>query len=229
MIITTSRLIRWAGLSALAAGLIFAGIQPIHPPDVVSSVGGSTWAIITPLKTVMCLLMLIGVTGIYARQVTRVGWLGLIGYLIFGLAWAITYADVFAETVILPPLAAAAPQFVDSMLGIGAGRVSPVDLGAFPTLFALSGGLYMLGGLLLGIATFRAGILPRWAAGLMASTAFLTPAAAVLPHQFQRLAAVPMGLALAGLGYALWTERRAHASDTTPRKESSQLRPTAAE
>ncbi|WP_202630551.1 hypothetical protein [Deinococcus alpinitundrae] len=192
--ITPSGLIRWAGLSAVVAGVIFAGIQPIHPPDVVSSVGGTTWAIITPLKTVMCLLMLIGVTGIYARQVTRVGWLGLIGYLIFGLAWAITYADVFAETVILPPLAAAAPQFVDSLLGIGAGRASPVDLGSFPTLFMLSGGLYMLGGLLLGIATFRAGILPRWAAGLMASTAFLTPAAAALPHQFQRLAAMPMGL-----------------------------------
>lgn len=222
--ITSSSLIRWAGLSAVVAGVIFAGIQPLHPPDVVSSVGGSTWAIITPLKTVMCLLMLIGVTGIYARQVTRVGWLGLIGYLIFGLAWAITYADVFAETVILPPLAAAAPQFVDSMLGIGAGRASPVDLGAFPTLFMLSGGLYMLGGLLLGIATFRAGILPRWAAGLMATTAFLTPAAAALPHQFQRLAAVPMGIALAGLGYALWSERRAKVADSLTATAIPQLR-----
>lgn len=224
MQITPSSLIRWAGLAAVVAGVIFASIQPIHPPDVVSSVGTTTWAIITPLKSVMCLLMLIGVTGIYARQVTRVGWLGLIGYLIFGLAWAITYGDVFAETVILPPLAAAAPQFVDSMLGIGAGRVSPVDLGSFPTLFMLSGGLYMLGGLLLGIATFRAGILPRWAAGLMASTAFLTPAAAVLPHQFQRLAAVPMGLALAGLGYALWSERRAKVTEPLAARGSVQLR-----
>jgi hypothetical protein len=222
--ITPSGLIRWAGLSAVVAGVIFAGIQPIHPPDVVTSVGGSTWAIITSLKTVMSLLMLIGVTGIYARQVTHVGWLGLIGYLIFALAWAITYADVFAETVILPPLAAAAPQFVDSMLGIGAGRVSPVDLGSFPTLFMLSGGLYMLGGLLLGIATFRAGILPRWAAGLMASTAFLTPAAAILPHQFQRLAAVPMGLALAGLGYALWSERRSAAAELPAVRGTAQLR-----
>ena len=224
MQITPSGLIRWAGLSALAAGIIFASIQPIHPPDIVASVGSSTWAIITPLKTVMCLLMLIGVTGIYARQVTRVGWLGLIGYLIFSLAWAITYADVFAETVILPLLSAAAPQFVDSLLGVGAGRVSPVDLGAFPTLFMLSGGLYMLGGLLLGVATFRAGILPRWAAGLMATTAFLTPVAAVLPHQVQRLAAVPMGLALAGLGYALWTERRANVADPLAATVIPQLR-----
>ncbi len=229
MTITSAHLIRWTGLAAVLGGLIFAAIQPIHPPDVVSSVTSGALAIITPLKTMMCLLMLIGVTGIYARQVTRVGWLGLIGFLIFSLAWAITYGDVFAETVILPPLAAAAPQFVDSMLGIGAGRVSPVDLGVFPTLFALAGGLYMLGGLLLGIATFRAGILPRWAAGLMASTAFLTPAAAVLPHQFQRLAAVPMGVALAGLGYALWTERRAHALDPVSRTEASPLRTSTVE
>ena len=38
MKITASSLIRWSGLAALVAGLIFAGIQPIHPPDVLSSV-----------------------------------------------------------------------------------------------------------------------------------------------------------------------------------------------
>ena len=35
---TATNLIRWAGLSAMVAGIIFAGIQPIHPPDVLSSV-----------------------------------------------------------------------------------------------------------------------------------------------------------------------------------------------
>jgi len=207
----------------MVAGLIFAGIQPVHPADVVSSVTSGALAVITPLKTVMCLLMLVGVTGIYARQITRVGWLGLSGFLIFNLAWAITFADVFAETVILPPLSVVAPQFVDSMLGVGAGRTSPVDLGAFPTLFMVSGILYMLGGLLFGVATFRAAILPRWAAGLMASTAVLTPSAALLPHQAQRLAAVPMGLALAGLGYALWSERRTKVAESTTTSANPQL------
>jgi hypothetical protein len=36
----------------------------------------------------------------------------------------------------------------------------------------------------------------------------VTPAAALLPHAIQRLAAVPMGIAVAWLGYALWSERR---------------------
>ena len=65
---------------AVAAGVIFAGIQPIHPPDVVESVTTSAWAIITPLKTAMCMLFLLGITGLYARQVEKAGWLGLAGF-----------------------------------------------------------------------------------------------------------------------------------------------------
>lgn len=224
MKITASSLIRWAGLAAMVAGIIFAGIQPIHPPDVLASVNTSAWAIITPLKTVMCLLFLLGITGIYARQVEKVGWLGLTGFLVFGLGWAITAANVFAETFIMPPLATAAPKFVDSFLGVAGGRASEVNLGALPALFALAGILYMLGGLLFGIATFRAGILPRWAGGLLAVTAALTPLAALLPHAIQRLAGMPMGLALAWLGYALWSERREKASQPLSGTPSPKLR-----
>lgn len=213
MKITASNLIRWAGLPLIAAGIIFAGIQPIHPADVVASVTTSAWAIITPLKTVMSLFFLLGITALYARQVNKAGWLGLAGYLLFSLCWALLLAFVFAETFIMPPLAAAAPQFVDGFLGLAGGRASQVDLGALPAIYGAAGILYMLGGLLFGIATFRAGVLPRWAGGLLAITAALTPLAALLPHQIQRLAAMPMGLALAWLGYALWSERREHASE----------------
>jgi hypothetical protein len=211
-----STLIRWAGLSAAVAGIIFAGIQPIHPPDVVASVTTSAWAIITPLKTAMCLLFLLGIAGLYARQANWAGRLGVAGVLLFGLSWALQTAFVFAEAFILPLLATDAPEFVDGVLGMSHGRVSEVDLGALPALYALVGILYMLGGLLLGIATFRAGILPRRAAGLLAVTATLTPLAALLPHHIQRLAAVPMGIALAWLGLALWLERRERVSEPVP-------------
>jgi hypothetical protein len=60
--------------------------------------------------------------------------------------------------------------------------------------------------------------------GVWAITAMLTPAAALLPHALQRLAAVPMGLALAWLGYALWSERRERASDPVPGRGSLQHR-----
>jgi hypothetical protein len=212
----SSTLIRWAGLAAAAAGLIFAGIQPIHPPDVVASVTTGAWAVITPLKTAMCLLFLLGTAGLYARQARRAGWLGVAGVLLFGLSWALQTGFVFAETFILPLLATAAPQFVDGVLGISYGRASAVDLGALPALYAVMGLLYMLGGLLLGVATFRAGVLPRRAAGLLAVTATLTPAAALFPHHIQRFAGVPRGVALAWLGLALWFERRERVSELVP-------------
>jgi hypothetical protein len=225
----TRNLIRWAGLPLIVAGLIFAGIQPIHPADVVASVTTSAWAIITPLKTVMSLLFLLGITGLYARQANKAGWLGLAGFLLFSLCWALQTAFIFAEAFILPVLATTAPQFVDGVLGAVSGRASQVNLGALPAIFNSAGILYMLGGLLFGIATFRAGVLPRWAGGLLAVTAALTPLAALLPHQIQRLAAMPMGLALAWLGYALWSERRAQAAEPVRGKGSPQLRQAGAD
>src|SRR5918998_5097823 len=231
MKITASNLIRWAGLAALVAGIIFAGIQPIHPPDELSSVTTGEWAIITTLKTVMCLLFLVGITGIYARQVDEAGWLGLAGFLLLSLSWWLQTAYVFAEAFIMPVLATDAPQFVDSFLGtIAAGRASEVNLGALPAIFSLGVGIpYMLGGLLFGIATLRAGILPRWPAGLLAVAAVLTTLAALLPHDIQRLAGLPVGLALAWLGYALFFERREQAAEPVLDSRSPQLRQTAPE
>jgi len=235
MKITGSNLIRWTGVSTMVAGVIFAGIQPIHPADVVGSVNTSAWAIITGLKTAMCLLLLLGIVGMYARQVNKAGWLGLAGFLVFGLSWAIQTAFVFAESFIIPPLAPLAPQFVDAIVGISYGHTGGVDLGALPIIYGLIvGGGYMLGGLVFGIATLRAGILPRWAAGLLAITAALTPLAALAPHAIQRLAAMPMGLALACLGYALWSERRENAAEepvaaAAHGQGSPQLRRTTAE
>jgi len=60
----------------MAAGIIFAGIQPIHPPDVISSVNTSLWAILTSLKTVMSIFGLFGIVGLYARQVEETAWSG---------------------------------------------------------------------------------------------------------------------------------------------------------
>ena len=209
----TQQLIRWTGIPLMVAGIIFAGIQPIHPADVVASVTTSTWAIITSLKWVMCLFILLGMVGIYAREAKQAGWLGLAGFLLFSLSWAIQSAYVFAEAFMLPLLATAEPKFVDGLLGLASGHGSEVYIGALPAFYNLVGILYLLGGLLFGIATFRAGILSRWAGGLMAVTALLTPLAALLPHQIQRLAAIPMGLALAWLGYALWSGLREQAAE----------------
>ncbi len=207
MKITIPKLIRWAGLCAVVAGIIFAGIQPIHPPDVLASVNTTAWSIITPIKTVMALLFLLGITGLYARQVKKTGWLGLVGYLVFSLCWSLELGFIFAEAFIIPPLASAAPKFVEGFFGIVNGHPVEMNLGLLPALYAFMSITYLLGGLLFGIASFRAGILPRWAGALLAVTAVLTPLAALLPHAIQRFAAVPVGVAVACLGYTLMSER----------------------
>ena len=230
MKITTSDLIRWAGLAAMASGIIFAGIQPIHPPDVLASVTTSAFIIITSLKTAMCLFGLFGIAGLYARHVEETGWLGLAGYLLLTIFYAVQMCFAFAEPLILPLLVTESPNFVESALGMASGAGGPMNLGALATVYSLVSVLYLLGLLLFGIAMFRARILSRWAAGLLA---FSGPLAiimvALLPHQLERLAAMPMGFALAWLGYALWSERRAPASEPVPGRASLELSQTAAE
>ena len=230
MKITTPKLIRWAGVSAMVAGIIFAGIQPIHPPDVLAAVNTSAFIIITSFKTAMCLFGLFGIAGLYARQVEETGWLGLAGYLLLTIFYAVQMCYAFAEPLILPLLTTVAPTFVESVMGMSSGAGGPMNLGAFATIYSLVSLLYLLGLLLFGIALFRARILPRWAAGLLAFSGPLAIIMVVLlPHQLERLAAMPMGFALIWLGYALWSERRAPASEPVPGRASLELSQTAAE
>jgi hypothetical protein len=72
----------------------------------------------------------------------------------------------------------------------------------------LTAPLYIGGGVLFGIATYRARILPRWAGALLAVGTVLAPIASQLPNASQPKVAIPVGVALAWLGYALWSERQ---------------------
>jgi hypothetical protein len=81
----------------------------------------------------------------------------------------------------------------------------------------------------LGIATLRAGILSRRAAGALTIAIVLAPVSALLPDELRPLVAVPIGFALAWLGYALWSERRGHLSELLPDTASPRLSHTAAE
>jgi hypothetical protein len=209
MKVTVPNLIRAAGISAVIAGIIFAVIQPIQPSDGLASVNTSAFILITSLKTVMSIFGLFGITGLYARQVEKTGWLGLAGYILLTIFYAAEMCISFIEPTILPLLTTAAPAFVESALAMVNGAAGPMNLGAFLTVYALASVLYLLGLLLFGFALFRARILPRGAALMLAVSG---PLAGImyrlLPDQLDRLTGMPMGIALVWLGFALFFERQ---------------------
>jgi hypothetical protein len=218
MKVTIPNLIRAAGLSAVVAGIIFAVMQPIHPLDVLAFVNTSSFIMITSLKTVMSIFGLFVIAGLYARQVEKSGWLGLAGYLLLTIFYATMMCYTFMEPLVLPLLAPVAPNFVTSPLVIPSGAGGPMNLGALVTIYSLVSELYLIGLLLFGIAIFRARILSRWAAGLLTLSGLLSVIMSLLPHQIARLAAMPLGIALAWLGLALFFGRRAPVSEPVPGK-----------
>ena len=228
MKITISNLIRWAGLAAILGGTSYVVVGLLHPPNTVSSVTTPQWAIVHAAAMAMCFFGLLGITGIYARQAKQTGWLGLAGYILLSLWLVVIAGFTFVEVLILPSLATASPAFVEGWLGMFNGSAGTMDLGALPMVWTLTAPIYMLGGLLFGIATLRAGILSRIPAGLLAIGTMLAPVAALLPLEIQPKMAIPVGLALAWLGYSLWSERREQAAQHVPGKVSPQLSQTAA-
>jgi hypothetical protein len=192
----------------MLGGSLFVAIQPVHPAEILASVSIPTWSIVHYVGFAMCLFNLVGIAGIYGRQVKESGWLGLTGFVLFSLMWVLTSAFQFAEAFIMPQMATEEPQFFAGFVGIPGGVAGEVSLGILPVLYSLGSVLYLLGGVLLGVATFRAGVLPRWAGGGLAiATVAPLVLSLLLPHEFIRLAAVPIGVALVWLGYVLVSER----------------------
>jgi hypothetical protein len=224
----TRNLIRWAGLSAMVAGICFVVVGLLHPPNILSSVTTTRWVIVHAAAIALSLFGLPGITGVYARQAHAAGWLGLAGYLLFSLWLVLIFAFTFFEVFVLPLLATTAPTFAAGFLGIFTGAAE-MNVGGLAALWGLSDALFALGGLVFGIATFRAGILPRWAGGALTIAIILAPVSALLPNELRPLVAVPIGFAIALLGYALWSERRGHASEPVPGRASPQLSHTGAE
>lgn len=208
MKISTDNLLRWAGLCAILAGVCYVLVGVFHPPNLASSVTSVRWQVVHVLACAVSFFGLLGMAGLYVRQAVKAGWLGLVGYLLFSLWLVLIMGFSFVEAFILPRVATAAPSFVQAWMGMFTGPKGSFDLGVLPTVWTLTGPVYILGGLLFGIATWRAGILPRWAGALFAVGTVLAPIASQLPNAAQPKVAVPVGVALVWLGYALWSERR---------------------
>jgi hypothetical protein len=208
MTVTAAGLVRAAGAAAAIAGTIFIAVQINHPPMESASVDLTQWAVRGWAKTVMSALALAGITGMYLRQYRRTGWLGLAGWLLFATGYLAMFGVEVVAAAVLPSLTHSDPAYVNDVIVTAAGGTPVGDIGGMRTLLTLTGVGYLLGGLLFGIALFRAGVLARWASALLAAGTTATAALAVLPESFNRPMAVPVGIALIGLGVSLWRNHR---------------------
>ena len=225
MTITTTKLTRAAGLSAVAGGLLYIAVQIKHPHLDATFAMTTEYAVREAVKILMTVLSLIGITGIYLRQVKQTGVLGLIGYAYLAIGYLVILCVQVVGLFVLPSLAASQPGYVNDVFAVVTSGTPTGDIGGLQTL--IQGGIaYIVGGTLFGIALFRANILPRWAAALLSLGAVATLATSQLPELTQRLFPIPVGVALIALGYSLWREQRT--PRPLPSAVSSQLDPASA-
>ena len=228
MPITTTKLTRAAGVGAVAAGVLFIAVQVKHPEITLDFVTTTQWKVREGMKVAMASLALAGVAGMYVRQVRQVGILGLVGYLLFSLGYLAMLCVETIGLVVLPTIAQTSPEYVNGVVSVATNSSSTQDLGLFGLLTNVMGIGYILGGLLFGIALFRAGILARWASALLAVAALATMGPFLLPMVNQRLFAVPNGIALIALGWSLWREQGSPTASSHLSPTRAQLDPAGA-
>src|SRR3954468_14291557 len=121
MIITPASLTRSAGLAAVAAGTIFIAVQLNHPQLTVAGVQPAEWAIRSSLKILMGALALVGITGMYLHQVSKMGVLGLVGFLLFGANYLVIGSVSFLAACVLPSIVEGSPSYVRDVLAVASG------------------------------------------------------------------------------------------------------------
>jgi hypothetical protein len=215
MTITPSTLTRGAAAAAVGAGLLFIGVQIGHPHLDATAVATTEVVVRDSLKMLMAVLALVGITGMYLSQVRRNGVLGLVGYLVLSVGYLLITCMTYLAAFVLPHLVATEAAYVDDVIAQITGGTPTGDIGLLAIALRVQDISFLAGGLIFGIALFRAGVLARWATVLLAVGGVITILLAVMPDAFYRLLAFPNGIALIGLGCSLWATTRTAPADTT--------------
>ena len=215
MTITTHRLDRIAGASLATAGALFIGVQINHPALTLDFVSSTEFFVRQTAKVVMSVLVLTGITSMFARHARQLGVVGLVGYVLLGIGFLTMFSVETIAGYVFPAIVHTSPDYVLNALTSAVGGTPSDDIGSIQGLLNLSGIGYMFGGLVFGIALFRAGVVARWASALLAVATVSTMALAVLPEVFNRPFAIPTGVALVGIGWSAW-RRTATSPQTLP-------------
>ncbi len=195
-----SKLIRWGGMTSILSGLLLILFAVFHPArEVTLAQDGLSWGLEHQLGIVSMVLMLFGLIGLYARQIERSSTLGFIGFVTAFAGVALYMGGMFLDAYFFPLLAVQAPSIVTDVLTGNVSGLPAVGLG-------LSVVLFVVGFMVFGLATIRAGVLPRAAGVLLIVGAPLFGPGSLLPKLVQTGGAVVFGLGLIWLGYAVWSD-----------------------
>jgi hypothetical protein len=197
-----AKLIRWSGLISLLAGVLYALAAFLHPVgEDLAAITSPKWVPAHLVYWVSVILMQLGLVGLYARQVEKAGWLGLAGFVLAFIGTGFVETILLMVSTIIPLIGAEAPTIFDQAMTPPA-FLLPVFIGGFG-----------LGYILFGVATMRAGVLPRWSGLLLIiGVSFFMISEAplfdrMLSHVIATIGDVVFGLGLAWAGYALWSSR----------------------
>jgi len=218
--LTPSALIRASGLATIVGGIFFALFPILHPDHTAAGYTSWIWVPAHMMPNVGAILVLFGLTGLLVRQLERAGLFGVAAFVIAFIGTASFVMGAMIEAFIIPYMGLQSPEIVDGPPPPGVGEA-----------FLIITSLFALGYLLLGIATYRAGVLPRSVGtllivGAVADTVLTKLGAISMDLDFLWvLGPVLLGAGLAWLGYALWngTPRRIGSRQIVVRPAHSEL------
>jgi hypothetical protein len=193
---SSSNLMRWSGLAALVGGGLFVVLSVVesllfgNQPHSEAAATGA-WILVQGAYIVAVVLIGLGLVGLYLRQSEQAGRLGLIAFVVTFTGAMMAIGATWSEAFFGAWLAQAAPELLDA---------DPAAILIAGVILSYS--LFALGWFLFGLASLRAGVLPRGAAILLMIGALLFLVVGMMELPF---AGVLYGAAVAWMGYAVWS------------------------
>lgn len=202
----SNELIRMSGLIAIINGVLLLGFGIL--PDIflptkeplLNWVNDSHWFILNISAFILTVFTPLSFLGIYAKQVEKVGKLGLFGFIFIYLGGMLYVGVQFDETFTWPILAQHAPFLIDIK---GPMFTDP----AFSLAYMLMAIVFIPGLIMLCIATIRAGVLPKLGAICLAIGSPFAYGGIMVPQILRTSGAVIGAIGFIWLGFALFNEK----------------------
>ena len=184
---SSADLVRWGALGALLAAIAWTvsgiiALVLVQPPATNMGPQGSlSWYLIESSDAIAEIGMMGAVVGLHARQTPSYGRLGMAGSIV-----AFVGAGLAALSTVLWLLTG----YGDGIVGL---------------MFSLGGLGTLVGFPILGLATLRAGVLPRWCGWLLVGWLLYFPLIFILLDFYGEARAL-FGLVFLAVGYVLWSQ-----------------------